>query len=70
MSGLTHKEKMILHWHLLDEYMGELTPLMQMCWAGHPGTTEQPTYCISIAGLLLPWRLKKAAMLESEFYGF
>ena len=43
---------------------------MQMCWAGHPGTTAQPTCCISIAGLLLPKRVKKAAMLEGESFDF
>ena len=43
---------------------------MQMCWAGHPGTTEQPTCCISIAGLLLPRRFKKPAMLEGESFDF
>ena len=43
---------------------------MQMCWAGHPDTTEQPTCCISIAGLLLPRRFKKAAMLEGESFDF
>ena len=58
------------HCHLLDEYMGEWTPLMQMCWAGHTGTTEQSTCCISIAGLLLSRRLKKVAMLEGESFDF
>ena len=43
---------------------------MQMCWAGHPGTTEQPTCCINIAGLLLSRRFKKAAMLEGESFDF
>ena len=49
---------------------------MPMCWAGHPGTTEQPTCCIRcssikcFAGLLLPRRFKKAAMLEHESFDF
>ena len=51
---------------------------MQMCWAGHPGTTEQPTCCIrcspinevSLAGLPLPRRFKKAAILEGESFDF
>ena len=51
---------------------------MQMCWAGHPGTTEQPTCCIrcspinkiSLAGLPLPRRFKKAALLEGESFDF
>ena len=49
-----------------------------MCWAGHPGTTEQPTCCIrcspinevSLAGLLWPRRFQKAAMLEGESFDF
>ena len=43
---------------------------MQICWTGHPCTTEQPTCCISIAGLLLSRRFKKAAMLEGESSDF
>ena len=41
-----------------------------MCWASHPGTRKQPTCCISIAGLLLSRRFKKAAMLECESFDF
>ena len=51
---------------------------MQICWAGHPGTTEQATCCIrcssikevSLAGLPLPRRFKKAAMLGGESFDF
>ena len=51
---------------------------MQMCWADHPDTTEQPTCCIrcspikevSLAGLPLPKRFKKAAMLGGESFDF
>ena len=49
-----------------------------MCWSGHPGTIDQPTCCIrcspineaSLAGLLLPRRFKKAAILEGESFDF
>ena len=43
-----------------------------MCWACHPGTTEQPTCCIRCSPI--KWgklrRFKKAAMLEGKSFDF
>ena len=49
-----------------------------MCWAGHAGTTEQPTCCIrcppingvNLPGLPLTRRFKKATMLAGESFDF